>query len=284
MKKVIAFILALMLTGSLALFCVSLIGVQVIGPAMNEDGAPVSSAVLAEEKELVRKRVTELADLYGFTAERVVSFITDETLQDLNEQASQWWASMLSDGKPGEEVFWNTDGLVSLLAEDPKLTADDNWEAAENLAVSAAEEIRRGVVRIVLPLRQPVIRLGMQEVKKRVDLPNIVSFFLGLPWAVLALSALLAGLIALLESRRIRRCLVWIGSAAGAAALVLAGTLALVWNAGLGPMIREASESLAVQFSDIMNGVLLRAGLLIAVLLAGCAACLALSRRNGKKA
>ena len=42
MKKILAILLALMLTGTLILFCVSFLGRQIVLPAMDEDGAQVS--------------------------------------------------------------------------------------------------------------------------------------------------------------------------------------------------------------------------------------------------
>ena len=71
MKKIIAALLALLLTGSLVLFCVTFVGRQVLLPAMGEDGAQVSDSVIREETRLARERVTALANLYGFEAEPV---------------------------------------------------------------------------------------------------------------------------------------------------------------------------------------------------------------------
>ena len=70
---------------------------------------------------------------------------------------------------------------------------------------------------------------------------SLVAFFMGVPWAVLALCALLAGLIALIQSRRIRGSLRYIGSAMGAAAIVIVCAAVLYLLAGVQPMIREVS-------------------------------------------
>ena len=63
MKKIIAVLLAFMLTGALILFGVSFLGRQIILPAMDEDGAQVSDAVIREEQQLAQERVTKLAGL-----------------------------------------------------------------------------------------------------------------------------------------------------------------------------------------------------------------------------
>ena len=284
MKKILAVLLAFMLTGTLILFSVSFLGRQIILPAMNEGGAQVSDAVIREEQQLARERVTRLADLYGFDAEPVVSLIGEETLRDLNSQASRWWSTVLQDGTTGESLRWDTRELEQVLASDPRLAANKDPERDEYLEVSAAEDVRNSILRMVLPMRVQVIRLGLQEIGKRIDLPNIITFFLEVPWAALALCALLAGLIALLQGKKFRDAALYIGSAMGGAALVLAALMALYLCAGILPMIREASAGLTIQYRSILSGTMIRAGILTAALAAGCVLCLAPKRKNRESA
>ena len=284
MKKILAVLLAFMLTGTLILFSVSFLGRQIILPAMNEGGAQVSDAVIREEQQLARERVTRLADLYGFDAEPVVSLIGEETLRDLNSQASRWWSTVLQDGTTGESLRWDTRELEQVLASDPRLAANKDPERDEYLEVSAAEDVRNSILRMVLPMRVQVIRLGLQEIGKRIDLPNIIAFFLEVPWAALVLCALLAGLIALLQGKKFHDAALYIGSAMGGAALVLAALMALYLCAGILPMIREASAGLTIQYRSILSGTMIRAGILTAALAAGCVLCLAPKRKNRESA
>ena len=282
MKKAIAALLAFLLTGALILFSVTFLLQQIIQPAMDEDGAQVSSSVIREEQQLARDRITKLAGLYGFEAEPVTALITEDTLRDLHSQASLWWSTLLKDGKIGEELRWDTDGLAETLAEDALLNRTEDEERSEHLKLSAAEEVTNSIVHMVLPMRPQTIRLGLQEIEKRVDLPNVIRFFLGVPWAALALCALLAGLIALLESGRFTGAARYIGYALGAAALTIVALMLLYMNAGILPMIREASAGLTIQYRDVVSGTMTRAGILAAVMAAGCILCLAEHRRNGK--
>lgn len=284
MKKILAVLLAFMLTGTMILFSVSFLGRQIILPAMNEGGAQVSDAVIREEQQLARERVTRLADLYGFDAEPVVSLIGEETLRDLNSQASRWWSTVLQDGTTGESLRWDTRELEQVLASDPRLAANKDPERDEYLEVSAAEDVRNSILRMVLPMRVQVIRLGLQEIGKRIDLPNIITFFLEVPWAALVLCALLAGLIALLQGKKFHDAALYIGSAMGGAALVLAALMALYLCAGILPMIREASAGLTIQYRSILSGTMIRAGILTAALAAGCVLCLAPKRKNRESA
>lgn len=284
MKKILAILLALMLTGALILFGVSFLGRQIIQPAMDEDGAQVSGSVIREEQQLARERVTKLAGLYGFEAEPVISLINEETIRELNSQASIWWSELIRDGKIGEAIQWDTEELEQVLASDPGLAGNNDAERKEYLEVSAAEDVRNSIIRMILPMRVQVIRLGMQEVGKRVDLPNIITFFLGVPWAALALCALFAGLIALLQGKKFNDAPLYIGSALGGAALVIIALVVLYLCAGILPMIREASAGLTIQYRSVVSGTMVRAGILAAAMAAGCVLCLAVKRKNGKTA
>ena len=279
MKKIIAWILAFLLAGALLLFCGSFLFRQAVIPAMDGDGAPVSAQVISAEKELIREGVTELAELYGFTAEPVIASVDDETLQDLNDQASMWWSSLLADGTPGPELYYDTEELKRILAEDPVLS---EGEDADLQAESVSEAVSRCIRRVVLPMRQEVIQLGMKEANERVDLVNIIDFFLGVPWAALAASALLAGLIALLESRRIRNSMRYIGAALGAAAIVMIVLAGLYLSAGIGQMIGEASKSLTILYNDVLSHTAVYAAVLTAAMIIGSVLCLAMSRRNAE--
>ena len=278
MKKCIAWFLAFLLTGSLILFGVCLVGRQVIAPAMGDEGAPVSESLIREEKELARERIAKLAELYGFDAEPVIAIVNDEVLQDLNSQASLWWSSVLRDGKAGKDLRWDTTELEKVLQADP--AAQENPDEAEYYATAVAEEIHKSIVNMVLPMRQLVFSLGLEKAEKRIDLVNVVEFFLGMPWAALALSALFAGLIALADGQPIRRALGYIGSAMGAAALVLAVIAALYLCAGILSMIREASAGLTLQYQSLVKGSLLLTAGIVVVLAAGCVVCLLKSREK----
>ncbi len=270
MKKIIAWLFALLLTGSLILFGVCLVGHQVIAPAMGDEGAPVSDSLIQEEKDLVRVRITALAELYGFNPEPVIDAVNEDVLKDLNSQASLWWSSVLRDGKAGKELRWNTKTVEKIIMEDPAV--QENPDEAAYFAYSVAEEIHKSIVNMVLPMRQLVFSLGLEKAGKRIDLVNIVEFFLGMPWAALALSVLFAGLIALADGRPIRRVLRYIGSAMGAAALVLAVIAVLYLCAGILPMIQEASAGLTIQYQSTVTGCMLLIAGIIIVLVAGCVA------------
>ena len=284
MKKIIAFLLAFLLTGALILFGVSFTARQVILPALGSGGAPVSNGLIREEQQLARERVTGIAGIYGFDPEPVAGLITEDVLRDLNSQASDWWSMLLQEGWVGDAPSWSTAELEQVIAADPALNSAEDSDEAESVAAAAAESIRNSVVRMVLPMRLQTFRLGMKEVSKRVDVVSLITFFMQISWTALALSALLAGLIALLRSRNFSGSVQFIGSALGGAALVLAALMILVLCSGILPMIREASSGLTIQYQGVVSGILLRGGILAACMAAGCILCLAGAGKNRKTA
>ena len=82
MKKIIAWLLAFLLTGTLILFCVSFLGQQVIAPSMNEEGAPVNDQVIRREQQLLKERMDKLAEVYPFPAEQVTEMVDEATLRE----------------------------------------------------------------------------------------------------------------------------------------------------------------------------------------------------------
>ena len=284
MKKIIGWLLAFLLTGCLVLFCVLYAGWQAVVPALNEGGAPLNRSVTDGEMALISRKITELGELYGFTPGPVIAAVDRETVEEMEHKSAQWWTSILTLGKVGEQPVLQKAKVEQVLREDKALVGDASPEDAQFLASEAAEAVQTSVARIVLPFRQPVIRLGLVEVNKRIDIADMVRFFTGTPWAVLALCALLAGLIALLESRKLRFSLPYIGSALGAAAIVLAVLVILAGNAGIQALLLDASASLALQAETLASAAVLRICVLAGVMLLGCVACFILCRRKRENA
>ena len=89
-------------------------------------------------------------------------------------------------------------------------------------------------------------------------------------------------LIALTESRDLRRSLRYIGAALGAAAIVMIVITLLFLCAGIYPVVEEVSRSLAIMYQDAVIHTLIRSGILMLAMAAGGTLCLAKCRRSGK--
>ncbi len=282
MKKTISILLAFLMTGLMLLFCFTFLARELIVPAMDGKGIQTGDELIREERQLVQKRVAKLADMYGFRAEPVAAVISEEILQDLNDQSALWWKSIMKRGKTGDAIRWKTDDVEQVIGEN--LTSTDR-EETEGVAAAGADAIRTSVIRTVLPVRQEILELGLYKAGEKLDLPNLISFFVGIPWAALALYALLAGIIALVWSgRTIRDALPYIGGSLGAAALVMIAASVLYLHIGVQPMIREASESLAFIYQRAASRTMLLAGILTLIMAAGYVLCMIAAGKKDRTA
>ena len=75
MKKILLWLLAFALTGTLLLACVSLIGRQVIAPGLQEDGAQVSDAVIREELPKLAADNEQLGEIFHQVGMRCINEI-----------------------------------------------------------------------------------------------------------------------------------------------------------------------------------------------------------------
>ena len=282
MKKILCWLLAFLLTCTLALFGFSYVAARAVDPALKEGGTPVDGNVQQLELQLIRKKIDELAPIYQFSADTAMKYVTAEKVAEMNVQAARWWNTLLTNGEAGEAPVFDTEEMLSAFIADatPAGRGEEGpGEDAELRATDAANAVAESILRIVLPLRLPVIGIGTGKAAERVDVGNVIRFLTGIRWAALALCALLAGLIALLESRKLRISLKYIGSAMGAAVLVMAGGVGLYFLSGIEPLIAGASPSLSVQYGALLSGAAIRLIVYAAVLLIGCITCLILCRR-----
>ena len=283
MKKILCWLLAFLLTCTLALFGFSYVAARAVEPALKDGGTPVDGNVQQLELQLIRKKIDELAPIYQFSADTAMKYVTAEKLAEMNDQAARWWNTLLTSGEAGEAPAFDTEEMLNAFMTDatPAGSGEEGpGEEAELRATDAANAVAESILRIVLPMRLPVIGIGTGKAAERVDVGNVVRFLTGIRWAALALCALLAGLIALLESRKLRMSLKYIGSAMGAAVLVMAAGVALYMLTGIGPLISGASPSLALQYDALLNGALIRLLVYAVILLAGCITCLIFCRRT----
>lgn len=284
MKKAVCWLLVFLLTGTLVLLGFSGVFSLAAAPALREGGTPVPQAVREEEAELIRARVNDLGDIYGFAPESAMKAVTPEILDELNEQAAAWWNAVLTEGRPGAEPEWDLTDLRNGLREDPALTEGMDTERAEETVYAAADAVGKTVVRTVLPMRQNLMILALTKVGQRIDIPDLIRFGTGVPWAMLAACLLLSGVVALLESRRLTESLKYLGSAAGAAALVTAATLILIFFAPFSGLIGEASASLQAQYDALLSDAVIRLGAWTASLLILCGVCLGFWIRGARRA
>jgi len=278
-KAFLSGLLAFFLAGSLILFCLAFACGRAAGPVLYGEENQPGSADLEEERRLIGDKVAGLSEILGFSADPVMELVTPENLGDLHALSAEWWRDLLHNGYAGADPRWDSPDLLSVLRADPAFSGMDDPDLAEERINTAAEEIRKAVIRVVFPFRPQLLRFAVEKLSRRVDIPNLMDFLRGTPWAFLALCALLSGLIVLAGGAGVRPALRYIGAALGAAALTVAACAVLYLCAGVLPMVREASESLTAMYRSASSRALVPAALFAGILAAGCALCLSGGKR-----
>ena len=95
MKKILCWLLAFLLTCTLALFGFSYVAARAVDPALKEGGTPVDGFVQKLELQLIRNKIDKLAPIYQFSADTAKKYVTAEKVAEMNDQAARWWSRVL---------------------------------------------------------------------------------------------------------------------------------------------------------------------------------------------
>ena len=232
-------------------------------------------SVIREQQEKVYGEIRELAEDYGFSAEEVIRMIPRKAFVSVNEQTARWWTRIVTEGAMDEIPAW-TAGEEITDAIAGSLSGETIPEEQEETAGGIAGEIEKAMNRTVMPFRKALVKLAVRYVSRKADIPGIIRFAAQIPLAGLAVSFLLAGVIALLLGKRIRWSLKFYGAAfAGAGISALAGIF-LIRDADIGGMIRAASEGLNHQVQAMLGTVeteMIAAAAILCVLGIVCLVC-----------
>ena len=269
-----AWILTFLLTVMLSVTLLSVIAVQGLSSAGFHLSVATDEGLMDTQMAHIHEQVDRMAEEYGFSAEAVKTSISREELKEKNSEAAAWWTMLLTEGEMGGFPRWD----ASSIEEAVYSTIDAEKSAEEPRAVVA--DVVTVVERTVFPMRESLLTAGMKYAETAVDLAGSIRSLRKVPLFALALSLLIAGLIALLLGREIFRSLKHFGSAAAGTGLVLLAVCAAVWIMRPGEMIAQASERLAGTFSFLMGRIGLSTGIMIVLLLAIGYSCLILYRKK----
>ncbi len=283
--RAIAWGTAFLLCVTLTALAGSLLVLRVIAsPGLHEEIA-LNETVQRQQEEHLEERIGVLAAMYGFDETPMLEQLTGKSLRELNRQAVNWWTCIAQDGTAGEIPAPDTEALTELLLADEGFQAQHPAETLREDAEEAARKIARAFLREALPIRSDLIGPGLQKAQERVDLKDAALLLHRLPLLLALLCGALAGLTALLLSRRLRDCLRWFGAALGASAVLNAAGLGLWKLLNVRGITEEANLRLAEQMRRLEGSLLPQAAAEILLPAAGAALCFLLwrkSRRGGE--
>ncbi len=278
--RIAAWVCAVLLTIVLACTLLGMTAARMLTSEENHVRISTDRQVIAGQMEKIAGAVRDLAEEYGFSAGPVIDAIPQDEITELNTQMARWWTRIATEGIMEDVPSWSADSLIPVIMEtmDPGKASDDPYEKA----AEAAGKIGKTVGEAAMPVRTSVISFGVRYLNRRIDLPGAARTVSRLPMLGGAVCLLLAGLIALLTSGKVRSSLKYYGAAFGGAGISAAFCMILAGTAGIQGMISRSSEVMSRQTGLAIRGMVLEGGLYILILLAAGAVCLIMYTRPEK--
>lgn len=275
---------ALLMTVTLS---AALLGYGTVRAVTSEElhiSAATNDRIITDQIARVSRRVEELAEDYSFSAGDVLAGITREDFEALNRETAVWWTRIVNEGRIETIPAWSAGPIRPVI----EATLDDEKIPAGRTRFEVASEVssilEKSVQDTMMPVRKALITLGVRYLKRRIDLPGAVRMASQAPGFGAAVSLILAGMIALLLAKDIRRSLKYYGAAFAGAGISAAAGGILIRMLDIPGMVRQATDGFADQLDMTMGTVMLESGIAAAVLLAAGFACLILyTRAPGKK-
>ncbi len=268
---------AFLLTVFLFITLLSSIGLQMLTSAELHLSVAADEGMLDKQLEQIYAGIDQMAQEYGFSAEKVKSAITREELREINRQSAEWWTHLLTEGEGGTIPRWK-----SRTVEDIIYTAAEKKELREE-PLTVLADLADLTENTVFPMRETTLAFGTKLARDKADIRGIIRSVRKLPLLGLIVSLVFAGLIALLTGREIFLALKYYGTAAAATGLSIATVCILAAAARPGEIIAEASAGLAGEFGTMAAKIGTGAALAAAILLAAGYLCLILYRRKAGK-
>ena len=247
--RVPAYLCALLLTGALLVTGVSLLGIQALGSTALYERAALNAGAVDRQIARIDEEIGEAAAEFGFDPEPVRALIDRAQIEAFDREVVRWWTDFTAGGRLGERPSFSPEGIRDVLEED----ADFMESLDETRMESTLEKIETRAETIVfgsaVRFRNLIVETAVRLAGRRVDLPQIMELLRKIPILGGLAGLLLAGLIALMMSRRIQTAGQYIGGALAAAGLLGLIGLILVKLLNIRGMIAEASPALEAQYA-----------------------------------
>ena len=241
-RNILSALLAFLLAAALMACSLLALGARVPGRAQ-DFLVSAGEATLTAQKARVDEAIRQQADLYGFDAAAIQALADTETLRGLNREAAAWTAGLLTGDFEGDEPYFTLDGLEDAIVNDPgfrETVEPALWQStARDEASAAVEKALKGTV---LPVRSSLLAMARVKAADYVDVPALLArlprytLYAGLAAAALAL------LIFLVNLRRVRLALIWLGAALAASGLMLLAVWLVIGLLRLPAQAAQVSE------------------------------------------
>jgi len=212
----------------------------------------LKDSVISDQMAQVEQKAAELAEEYSFDAELIKNTLNRGTLTDLNRQVIAWWTEMSATGVPEDMPLWDGQPLRDALLADPGFQ-ETHGILARDVSGKVVSSLNTLLGKLLFPMRDILVTKGLELVRRKVAVSEMLALLQGLPTTLTLLSVLMGGLILLLTARNHRTFLRVIGSAAGGAGILSLCLLIAERLMNLSGLVRESSVRFAAQVSGLEN-------------------------------
>lgn len=226
----------------------------------------LKASVISDQMAQVEQKAAELAEEYSFDAALVSENLNSETLMDLNRQVITWWTDMSTTGVPEEMPLWDGQALRDALLADEAFQ-ETHGILARDVSGKVVSDINSLLSRLLFPMRDILVTKGLELVRRKVALSEVLDLLQGIPLTLTLLSLMMCGLMLLLTAGNKRTVFRVFGSGIGGAGILSLCVLIMERLMNLSGMIRESSVRFASQAGRLENLLSLEILAVIAALL-----------------
>lgn len=259
----VSLVLTLLLTLCLLLSAVSLTAWRVLSDSSLHESVALDPAVTDAQMARITEKVTSLAEKYSFDPSPVLALVTRESVEAYSREVIAWWMGILSPNADLTAPRWACDALEETIRQDPLF--QENTPSGRQKSVArdkCAGGVITAVTNAVLPIRTELISFALTKVLGRVDAASYAAY---LPYLapVFGLCALvLCAALMLLMSRRLVKCLCYIGAGLAGSGIVLFGVMGALALLRLTERVSETSALLGMQTALLTGRLALQTGLI----------------------
>ncbi len=245
-----AAILAVLLTMALWATQLGAVSLWVVSSQRLHERVALSQESIDHQMTRIEAEISAIGEIHHFDPAPVTAAVTRESVELLNRQTVAWWTGFGATGELQDPPTYHADLKENLMKDQGFMQGLEETtinSTIEQIEARVDEAVRKSVVMV----RDELIQGGLQRVTDRVDIPKILEIIRKLPGLGAAASLLLAGLIALMMSRRIQVAGQFIGGALSGCGLLMLLTLGLLKALHLEACIGEASAALQAQYHHL---------------------------------
>lgn len=245
-----AAVLAVLLTVALWATQLGAVGMWTLTSRELHQRVVLDKETVDSQMERIAAEITAIGEKDGFDPGPVIAAISRESAEELDRQVVSWWTGFGAEGTLGETPTYHME-LKEILEKDVKFISSLEAITVNSTIEGVEAQVDAAVRKTAVMVRDELITGGIKRVEGRINVHQALEILRKLPALGGSASFLLAGLIALILSRKIQMAGQYIGGALSGCGLLMLLTLGLLKALKVGVAIGEASAALQMQYAHL---------------------------------